>query len=167
MGSGSVWWGVFGLTKEELKKLVDEVFVLWNQQVPAINQKDLYSAWWSMLHDLDYDKVQAAARTLSALDTYMPRPGNLRRKTISLAGQPTPPTPIEAWTHMRHIAEAINNGTYEPDTKHPALLKTISRLKGALDLHTNGDREHFIKTYEQTLEEWEIATYAPPPPPTE
>lgn len=148
------------MTKQELIDVVNRIYYMWNQTPPVTNQKDLYEAWWVMLHDLPQNETLQAATTLSALDGYMPRPGTLRRKTIEQQGITPPPTPIEAWTQYRHISNSINNGTYEPQLVHDTLATVIKKI--GIELHTNGDREQFIKTYEKEVEEWTTNTYTPP-----
>lgn len=149
------------MTKQELLDIVNRVFHLWNHTPPATNQKDLYEAWWAMLHDLDAPTVAEALTALSALDTYMPRPGTLRRATLERTGLERPPSPMEAWQTARAISLAINNGTYEPAPLHPALAATIASI--GVDHHTNGDREQFLRTYDHQVEQWQLATYTPPP----
>lgn len=147
------------MTKTELAEIVDTVYALWNQEPPT-NNKTTYEAWWTMLKDLPAETTKQALTQLATLDGYMPRPGTLRRHTITLTGTTPPPTPIEAWNHLQQLNEATNNGTYQPATIHPALQATIQ--KTGTRLHTNGDREQFIKTYTKETEQWEITTYTPP-----
>lgn len=147
------------MTKTELVDLVNFVYALWNQEPPVTNQKTVYDTWWQMMHDLPVKEANQAARNLSALDGYMPRPGTLRRHTLNLTGVHLPPTPIEAWNQAKHLAETIVNGTYTPADMHPAIHTTIR--KTGTQLTTNGDREQFIQTYKQTLEQWELDTYTP------
>ena len=148
------------MNKTELKEIVDTIYSLWNQEPPTTS-KTTYEAWWTLIHDLQADTVKQAATQLSALDGYMPRPGTLRRHTLNLTGLTPPPTPIEAWNTLQTLNEATNNGTYQPTTLHPALQNTIH--KTGTKLHTNGDREQFIKTYTKETEQWELTTYTPPP----
>lgn len=146
------------MTKQELAEIVDTIYALWNQEPPA-NNKTLYEAWWTMLKDLPANTVRQAATQLATLDHYMPRPGTLRRHTITLTGITPPPTPIEAWNTLQQLTEATNNGTYQPQQLHPALQATIQ--KTGTRLHTNGDRDQFTKTYIKETEQWELETYSP------
>lgn len=139
--------------------LVGQVYALWNQQVPVTGQKELYEAWWLLVSDLELQEALEALVVLSALDAYMPRPGTLRRKVIDRRGEPQPPSPIEAWAQLRAVTDRVNSGTFEPVAWHPAVAETIKRI--GTNLHTNGDREQFIKLYEQICHKWQEELYTP------
>ena len=139
--------------------LVKQVYALWNREVPVAAQKDIYDAWWQMMADLDLQNATDALTALSVLDGPMPRPGQLRRYTITRTGTNLPPTPIEAWNQLRSTAEAVNSGTFRPTVLHAAVAETI-RLTGT-NLHTNGDREQFFKTYDAVCERWIVEAFSP------
>jgi len=141
------------MTKEELVELVDRVYASWNQQIPQLQQKAVYDAWWRILKDLPAEDCHTALDQLIYHDSYMPRPGALYQQTIKNITDNHPPTPLEAWHQLRQLTEQTNNGTYQSANTHPLVLQTIQQLGGtqALNLHTNGDRDHFITTYNQTL----------------
>ena len=141
------------MTKEELVELVDRVYASWNQQIPALQQKAVYDAWWRILKDLEGEACHTALDQLIYHDSYMPRPGALYQQTIKNITDNHPPTPLEAWHQLRQMSEQTNNGTQQPTNTHPLVLQTIQQLGGgrALTLHTNGDREHFITTYTHNL----------------
>ena len=141
------------MTKEELVELVDRVYASWNQQIPQLQQKAVYDAWWRILKDLESEACHTALDQLIYHDSYMPRPGALYQQTIKNITNNHPPTPLEAWHQLRQMSEQTNNGTHTPTQTHPLVLKTIQQLGGpkALTLHTNGDREHFITTYTHNL----------------
>ncbi len=148
------------MNKNDLKDLVDQVYALWNQSVPVASAKITYEAWMAMLGDLDHKECQEAVTTLAALDSYMPRPGAIRRKVIDLRGTETPPSAIEAWTQLRRIMETVNAGTYSPEPMHEAVSEAARRI--GTNLHTNGDREQFIKMYDSITQKWEETLYTPP-----
>lgn len=146
------------MTKEELKQLVDFIYTLWNQPPPT-TQKQTYETWWTLLNDLPYQTAHQAAINQATLDGPLPRPATIRRTTINLQGTTPPPTPIEAWNTLQQLREAQNNGTHQPTNTHPLIKATIQ--KTGTNLHTNGDREQFIKTYLKETEQWELKTYSP------
>lgn len=154
------------MTKEELVAVVDRVYASWNQQVPASGAKSIYLAWWVMLHDLTVVETDKAVDRLVIRNSWMPRPGEVRRLVIG-SDNLTPPAPLEAWQQLRNTAEAVNAGTYVETVPHPCLKETLDRLGGAagLSLNTNGDREQFMRLYAQVVEDWEIARFSPPPAP--
>ena len=141
------------MTKEELVELVDRVYASWNQQISALQQKSVYDAWWRILKELECDDCHTALDQLIKQDGYMPRPGALYQQTLKHITGDHPPTPLEAWHQLRQMSEQTNNGTHQPTNTHPLVLQTIQQLGGtkALNLHTNGDREHFITTYTHNL----------------
>lgn len=146
--------GVVSLTKTELCELVDRVFASWNQQIPVNQQKEVYNAWWRILKDLNKEDCELAIDTLVKQDSYMPRPGNLYKETIRIQHNWNPPTPLIAWEQFRTMADAANTGTWNENLDiHPEVKTVVKQLGGtrAYNLHTNGDREHFITTYEQHL----------------
>lgn len=151
------------LTKEELKEIVDRVYASWNQQVPASTAKVVYNAWWRILHDLTVVETNEAIDALVIEDSYMPRPGSIRRLVISSqGGLEAPPAPLEAWQQFRSMAEAANSGQYREMVVHPVLRGCVTALGGsaAFGMHTNGDRTMFLEAYERAVQGWERETYA-------
>lgn len=146
------------MTKSELVSIVDRIYASWNQTVSAASSKTIYEAWWRVLQDLTVVDVDAAVDTLVSRDSYMPRPGSIRRlvKLDKAGGQP--PDPMLAWHELREMAENVHNGTYSPGSDlHPCVKEALARLGGlsALALHTNGDREIFLETYRKAVIAWE------------
>jgi len=150
------------VTKEELVGVVNRAYALWNQQVPVASQKEVYEAWWSMLWDIGLGDAMGALTVLSALDSYMPRPGGLRKRVIDSSGVEQPPSPFEAWNLLRSATDQINAGTFQPVVLHPAVRETIRQT--GTNLHTNNDREQFIKLYEQNCIKWQQHLYNPGEP---
>lgn len=151
------------LTKEELKELVDRVYASWNQQVPASTAKTVYNAWWRILHDLTVVETNDAIDVLVIEDSYMPRPGSIRRLVIAARGGfDAPLAPLEAWQQFRSMAEAANSGQYRELEIHPVLRGCVTALGGtsSFGMHTNGDRTMFLEAYERAVQEWERETYA-------
>lgn len=139
-------------------EVVDRIYASWNQTVPAANSKTVYNAWWRVLQDLTVVDVNDAIDVLVIDDSYMPRPGAVRRLVIEkLTEMVPPPSTLEAWQQLRAMAEAAHNGAYAPPQIHPCLAAALQKLGGsaALALHTNGDREAFGQIYEKVVLDWE------------
>lgn len=145
------------MTKSELVAIVDRIYASWNQSVPAANSKTVYEAWWRILQDLTVVDVDNAVDVLIMRDSYMPRPGAVRRQVILGGADEVPPAPLEAWLVLRTMAEEAHNGLYSPAQNHPCVMEAIGRLGGsaAFSLHTNSDRENFIQIYSKTVADWE------------
>jgi hypothetical protein len=149
------------LTKTELVELVDRVYATWNQVVPQSSAKVIYEAWWRLLSDLRLEDCHRSLDSLAIADSYMPRPGALRKyvvlqdqnKQYGLA-----PQPAEAWATLQAIGGASARGEYVQVHLHPCVQKAVALLGGtaALALHTNGDRNSFTEVYKEVLEAWEI-----------
>lgn len=155
------------MTKTELKALVDRVYASWNQSVPASNAKEIYQAWWMILHDLTVVETDAVVNRLVIRNSWMPRPGEIRRLVIAASDVEAPPTPLEAWQQMRQVVEGLHSGSVSPVELHDCVLDAVRRLGGAaaVSLSTNGDREQFSRLYTQVVEDWEAERYSPPPAP--
>lgn len=146
------------MTKEELMEVVDRIYASWNQTVPASNAKTVYNAWWRVLQDLTVVDVNEAVDVLVIDDSYMPRPGAVRRLVIEkLVQLPSPPSTLEAWQQLRVMAESAHSGAFSPPQLHSCLHQALQKLGGsaALSLHTNGDREAFGQIYEKIVLDWE------------
>ena len=144
------------MTKQQLVELVDRIYLNWNQQMPGVEskKKTLYEAWWRILANLDNEMAHQAVDQLALADGYMPRPGTVYRTAIRLQYDFDPPEPAQAWDQFRVMAEAAQSGTYQPGTDiHPLVKQTVQTLGGtnAYRLHTNGDRELFINTYQRAV----------------
>lgn len=146
------------MTKEELMEVVDRIYASWNQSVPAASSKTVYNAWWRILGDLTVVDVNAAIDVLVIDDSYMPRPGAVRRLVIEgLLEYAPPPSTLEAWQQLRAMSESAHNGAYSAPEIHPCFGAALQKLGGsaALGLHTNGDREAFGQIYEKVVLDWE------------
>lgn len=145
------------MTKNELVAIVDRIYASWNQSVPAASSKTVYEAWWRILGDLTVVDVDGAIDALVARDSYMPRPGTVRRMVLLSRVAEQPPAPLEAWLLLRDMAESVHNGIYVHAGIHECLTEALNRLGGvsALSLHTNGDREAFVQIYSKIVTDWE------------
>ena len=149
------------MTKSELKAIVDRIFLMWNQQVNPVSAKELYNGWWRVLQDLTEPDVQVTIDELVIENGYMPRAGEVRRRTINRIQGIRVPSPIEAWQQFREAAEASQSGTYSGKSIHELVAQTVKALGGtqAYGMHTNGDREQFLTMYDRIVKDYEAAIY--------
>lgn len=152
------------LTKTELKEIVDRIFLMWNQQINPISAKDLYNGWWRVLLDLNKEDVDVTIDELVIENGYMPRAGEVRRRTINRIQGIYIPSPIEAWQQFREAADASASGAYDGKPISEIVARTVHALGGvrAYALHTNGDREQFLSMYDRVVKDYEKALYALP-----
>ena len=150
------------MTKGELVELVDRVWATWNVDVNMNARKASYEAWFRVLKDLDIEPCHEALDDLAVEDRpWQPRPGTLRKKVID-NGDPNGavPTAFEAWTQYRSKVVAAASGA-EAIPLHPLVRATVDKLGTSSEhaLHTNGDREMFLKTYESMMNQAEENRY--------
>lgn len=145
-------------------EIVDRIYVSWNQTMNPTQKKLIYRSWWRILSDLDNQVVHRVLDALVVEGNYMPRPGEVRRRSINIIHGISVPSPMEAWQQLREAADASMSGSYTGKPIHELVAKTIKALGGtqAYSLHTNGDREQFIRAYEDTLSEYEATLYGVP-----
>ena len=148
------------MTKNELVELVDRVYATWNQVVPHSSSKVIYEAWWRLLSDLEAEDCHLSLDSLAIDDSYMPRPGVLRKHVVLNPYRNTPDEPSssqEAWATVQKMGAAAARGEYIHMPIHFCLQKSLALLGGtsALGLHTNGDRNSFIEVYNQVVTSWE------------
>jgi hypothetical protein len=149
------------MNKAELQQLVDQVYATYNQQLYEVDKKNVYRAWYDLLNDLEYEETINAFLELAVYETFMPKPGQLRRTVIDArTGEPPHPDPYSAWGIFVGAQKDAHFGTQTNVPKPIALQKTLERLgSSAYDMHTNGDREVFIKTYTAVVEEMQKQKY--------
>ena len=150
------------MTKTELCQIVDRIYLSWNQQINPVYQKQAYEAWWRILKDLNKDDVDLVLDDLVIENSYMPRVGEVRRRTVDLAHGESVPTGGEAWQQFRRAADAAHSGNYSSESIHALVSQTVKALGGvsSYNLHTNGDREMFLSTYDKIVKEYEKQLYA-------
>lgn len=146
------------MTGEELLKLVDLACGLYNLDATKQRKTEMREAWKLMLHDLDFDGCLKALKDLAVTETFMPRPGHIRRTV--LAPKDPIPAPLEAWLQFQSLLKSVTSGTYNTDPVHSAVQETVKRLNGGYGLYTNGDREAFIDVYKKVVAEIEARLYA-------
>lgn len=146
------------MTGEELLKLVDLACGLWNLDATKQRKTEMREAWKVMLHDLDYVACRKALADLAVIETFMPKPGQIRRTVLA---PPDPfPSPLEAWVQFQSLLKSVTSGTYNTEPIHLAVQETVKRLNGGYGLYTNGDREAFVDVYKKVVSEIETRLYA-------
>ena len=108
--------------------------------------KATYNAWWRIIAELDAKDCHTAIDVIALEDTYMPRAGTIWRRVKDMHTDDLAPNPHEAWAQYRDLASQLDSGNYTPKDLHPTLQQTIKTV-GGYALHTNSDREHFIRIY--------------------
>ena len=155
------------VTKEEIQELVHQAYATYNQQLFELDKIPTYRAWYALLHDLPYSEVLAAFTRLATFEKFMPRPGDVRRAVIDYRTKvPKHLDGYSSWGIFQTIVREVNSGVQTNVPKPEALVKTLKQLgDAAYGMHTNGDREVFIKVYDRIVEEIEQEKYAIKPPP--
>jgi hypothetical protein len=150
------------VNKEQTIELVRQAYATYNQAVPELDTKDIYRAWYDLLHDLDYEQAKAAFLDLATYERFMPRPGDIRRRTIdSNTKIPVQLDAYSAWGMFQTIIKNANSGTHTNVQKPDALIKVLEQLgEAAWGMHTNGDRDVFVRTYERVVSEMDKEKYA-------
>lgn len=150
------------MTKTELCQIVDRIYLSWNQQINPVYQKQVYEAWWRILSDLDKEAVELTLDELVIENSYMPRPGEVRRRTVNTIHGVFVPGGGEAWLQFRRAADAAHSGNFSSEPIHALVSQTVKVLGGvtSYNLHTNGDREMFLNTYDKIVKEYEKDLYA-------
>jgi hypothetical protein len=149
------------MTKDELIPLVDQVYATYNQTLYEVDKKTVYRAWYDLLWDLEYADAHAAFLSLAITEKFMPRPGDIRRATIDTQTKVPPQIDgYSAWGIFMTLQRNANFGTQTEIPKSEALYKTLERLGDAAhDMHTNGDREAFLRVYDKVVAEIEQHKY--------
>lgn len=152
------------MTKDELVTLVKQAYATYNENLNEFEKKWVYRAWFDLLHDVPYEDARAAFLQLAAKATFLPRPGEVRRAAIDRSDpNPKPPDPYTAWGTLQEIIREVNSGGTYSGAKHPALMEAMRRLgEGLAGMHTNGDREVFVRVYATVVEELESSKYNVP-----
>lgn len=151
------------MTKDELVDLVKQVYATYNQKLLIVDEKATYLAWFELLHDLEYEDAKRGFIRLATHEKFMPRPGDVRRATIDMQTK-IPPflDGYSAWGIFQSVLREVHSGA---QTERPpfdeALKNTLTELgESAYNMHTNGDREVFVRVYEKNVEALERDKYA-------
>lgn len=140
------------MTKEETVAFVERIWATWGIDLPQAVRRGTYAAWHRIIHDLSSDDCNVALDALVIEDRpWPPRPGTVRRKVIDArdpAGEA--PSPSEAWAQLVSVEDAVAHGG-DVVPLHP-LVRTVAKQMGVSQghaLHTNGDRDLFMRRYEE------------------
>ncbi|MDA1122513.1 MAG: hypothetical protein O2887_18855 [Bacteroidetes bacterium] len=155
------------ITKDEIKELVHQAYATYNQQLYELDKIVTYRAWYALLHDLPNDEVVAAFVKLATFEKYMPRPGDVRRAVIDYQTKiPKHLDGYSSWGIFQTIVREVNSGVQTNIPKPEALVKTLKQLgDAAYGMHTNGDRDVFVRVYDKIVEGLEQEKYAIKPIP--
>jgi hypothetical protein len=158
------------MTKNELISLVEQAYATYRLDLPETDEKltAVYTAWYELLWDLEIAEVKKAFLSAAITNTFLPRPGELRRATINGRIKiPQSENPYVSWGKWLTLAREVNSGMPPSIQVSPALSKTIEQLgETAYGMHTNGDRDVFVQVYERVVLELEAEIYAVPDMPT-
>lgn len=149
------------MTKVECQSLVRMAYAMYNLQLLIADEKNIFRAWYAMVGDLEYEAALDAFTELSIYADFMPRPGEVRRKTIdTLMGDESYPDAATAWGILQSMRKATEGGQFYEGERPQPLLDTIAVLGSSVyDLHTNGDRETFVRVYNKTIEKLQQKKY--------
>lgn len=149
------------MTKHELIELVNQIYAAYNQTLYEQDKSATYRAWYLLLEDLEYEAAMNAFVNLAVYEKFMPRPGDVRRATID--AQTKMPPHLDGYSAWGIFVTLQKNAHYGTPTEIPvpeSLRKTLERLGSAAhDMHTNGDREVFLKTYDAVVRELDQHKY--------
>ena len=141
------------MNRDDTVALVERVWATWSVDLPMALRKHAYDAWYRVVHDLDASDCARALDDIVIEDRpWPPRPGTVRRRVIDLTDPDGPPSPTEAWAQLQGRADALRNGEdFTP--LHPTVALVAAKLGVTAQhlLHTNGDRDLFIRKYEETV----------------
>lgn len=151
------------MNKKELANIVDQAYATFNSSLPVEEEREkaVYRAWFDVLHDIEYEEARRAILDLSIKSVFLPRPGDVRRAAInSRIGMTQFDDPYVAWGKLLTVSHEINSGQFPTLEISEALSLTLKNLgPGAYGLHTNGDRDMFIRVYDHVVQELSAIHY--------
>lgn len=148
--------------KAELQDLVRFVYSLYNQALYKADEKQIFMAWWALLHDLAAGEAKKKIIEHSTLERYMPRPGEIRIAVKKEEMSDLPPGPHEFWAYLQDVRNNRNAGVHEITRKevaeHICVKETIAKVGAsvAFGLSTNGDRTWVLEAYTETTREFMV-----------
>lgn len=149
------------MTRDDTVALVERIWATWNVELPQAIRKQAYDAWHRVIHDLDPNDCAKALDDIVIEDRpWPPRPGTLRRRVVDANDPDAPPSATEAWAQLLARADALRDGAdFEP--LHPTVALVAAKLGVTAQhlLHTNGDRDLFIRKYEEVVAAHNAARY--------
>jgi hypothetical protein len=138
--------------KLEMVEIVNRAYAAHNQTLLRSTIQDVQRVWFDLLGEFDATVVYDTFLELTTYSVYMPTPGNIRRAIIEKQGDKIP-SGLAAWGTLQQLAKNAHSGIYEEIPVHEVIRLTVADIGNqAYELHTNGDRELFIATYERVCE---------------
>ena len=149
------------MTKEELQNLTLTVYATYDKVLHEADRKNVLRVWYDLLGAFEYEDAYRAFLNWTTTAKFIPGPGQLRRATIDAqTGMPPHLDGYSAWGIFVSIQKNAHFGTQTEIPRPEALVKTLERLgDSAYEMHTNGDREAFLRVYEKVVEELEQHKY--------
>ena len=149
------------MTRDDTVALVERIWATWGVDLPQAIRKQTYDAWHRIVHDLDPNDCARVLDEIVIEDRpWPPRPGTLRRRVIDAGDGDVLPSAAEAWAQLLSRADAVAHGT-DVEPLHPTVAVVAAKMgvsPGHL-LHTNGDRELFMRRYDEVVAERNAARY--------
>lgn len=142
------------MNKQELEEITISAYSMYNQILLDVDKKNILRAWWEILQDLPHDGVKQSLIEHACINSFLPKPGELRRRHLdatSVVGEPPPP--LVAWSLVTRTVEDSNAGvTSDTSILHPCIVQVISNLGSAVySLRSTTDQVAFMKAYEQVV----------------
>lgn len=149
------------MTKEELVEIVDQIYAAYNKVLYEQDKQATYRSWYAILEDLDKDTTWNAFVNLAVYAKFMPGPGEVRRAAIDAQTEIPPHLDgYSAWGIYMTLQRDAHFGTQTEIQVPEALKKTLEKLgAAAYDMHTNGDREAFLRVYDSVVTELDRHKY--------
>lgn len=149
------------MTPDETRELVGLVYALYNNELLLSDEKRVLNAWYQMLRDCEFIECKSTMLEVATHKKYMPKPGELRREVIDArTGVQEHLDAYSAWGTFVTLQRDSNFGTQTNIPRPEALQKTLEKLgSAAFEMHTNGDREVFVRVYNTVLEEMQRQKY--------
>lgn len=149
------------MNKFECEELTRIAYAMYNIQILLAEEKHIFRSWYGMLSDIDFDVASEAFNDLAIYASFLPRPGEVRRRAIDMTtGGEKHPDAATAWGILQAMRKATEGGQFYQGERPEAMIETMSLLGGsANDLHTNGDRETFVRVYNKVVEKLEQKKY--------
>ena len=136
------------------------VHALFNQALYAADKKTIFSAWFALLEDLEFEETRQAVIACSSEEKYMPTAGAICRQVKMSRQRIPPPTPHQFWAYIQAVVNnhraGITGNIRKETAEHPAVVQTIKDIGADVifGLHTNGDRTWALEAYTENLKKF-------------
>ncbi len=150
------------MDKHECLAIVELLSVSWDKPIEREVLRTRANGYWTYISDLPAEACEIVIKDMAVGGRqWMPRPGELRVATITMMqGDEPPMSGAEAWADLQDRRSALHDGRAVASKAQP-VLKQVMKMLGerATTLHTNGDRDMFVKLYETEREKYLIEQY--------